>query len=90
MSRDEHDRDAAAASSHLLFHLEAADTGQADIDDGAIGRTVLGQIRFPGFEQMHLVPVRAEGAAHRPPNVHVVIDDNQRQLGRTGSHVTLV
>jgi hypothetical protein len=44
--RDEDDRELPAPLSHLFFHLETADAGQTDVDDGAVGVAVLREIRF--------------------------------------------
>ena len=88
MSGDEDDWDPSAALAQLFFHFEPVHAGQADIDNRAIGFAMLRQIRFSRLEQMHLVTVGAQRTADGTPDIRVVVNDNECQLGCTHSHVT--
>jgi len=88
MSGDEDDRDPSAALAQLFFHFEPVHAGQADINDCAIGFAVLCQVGFSRLEQMHLVTVGAQRTADGTPDIRVVVNDNECQLGSTHSHVT--
>jgi len=88
VSGDEDDRDPSAALAQLFFHFEPVHAGQADINDCAIGFAVLCQVGFSRLEQMHLVTVGAQSTADGTPDICVVVNDNECQLGSTHSHVT--
>lgn len=88
MSGDEDDRDPSAALAQLFFHFEPVHAGQADIDNRAIGFAVPRQVRFSRLEQMHLVTVGAQRTADGTPDIRVIVNDNECQLGCTHSHVT--
>ena len=88
MSGDEDDRDPSAALAQLFFHFEPVHAGQADIDNRAIGFAVPRQVRFSRLEQMHFVTVGAQRTADGTPDIRVIVNDNECQLGCTHSHVT--
>ena len=81
---DEDHREAAPRLAQPFFDLESTDTGKADIDDGAVGRAGLREIRFAGFEQVHFVTEGAQGTPDCAADIHVVIDDDQCQVGLAG------
>ena len=88
MSGDEDDREPSAALAQLFFHFEPVHAGQTDINDCAIGFAVVRQIRFSRLEQMHFVTVGAQRTADGTPDIRVIVNDNECQLGCTHSHVT--
>jgi hypothetical protein len=85
---DEDDGDVSPIAAKLFLDLKSAHTRQADVDDCTVGTARLRQILFTGLEQMDLVSMRSQRATHRTPNVLVIVNDSQGQLGRVVGHVS--
>lgn len=81
MRADEDDGKASAARLQTLVQFQSTHAWKCNVEDRAVCVDNVGKIEFGGCKHGHLMPVRPEQDGQSPPDIGVVVDDDQIQDG---------